>query len=271
MEWSMTSSRRCLISSGDDGVALSVVRQQVLHRRKIPDICGPEVDYVLALPEISVDVVVLVGERVHEGVAAGAARQDIVASFAAEDIVAVSTRQRVVEVAAKEPVVAVRPRLVDGARGPAVDHIGCAFGERENRRSHHDVAVSIAVDVAGASNRRPEMGGKIEPQIALTDGWAIDPEAIGGAEVGEIDIAKSGRLAEDDIGRSRVGLPVRVGAGRPDDQVGEAVAVEITCGGDRVSGFVSGGGAIDAEAVAGREVGWIDIRQAAGLAEDNVG
>ena len=113
----------------------------------------------------------------------------------------------------------------------------------------------------------PRSGGIIE---RLNDGCAIDPEAIGGAQVSEIDVAKSGRLAENDIGRSRVLLSIWIGAGRPNDQVVEAVAVEIACGSNRVSGLVSGG-AMDAEAVAGREVGRIDIRQAAGLAEDDVG
>ena len=140
--------------------------------------------------------------------------------------------------------------------------------ERAAGRSHHNVAVSVAVDVAGAGDRRTEMGGMIE---RLNDGCAIDPEAIGGAQVSEIDVAKSGRLAEDDIGGSRVRLPVWIGAGRPNDQVVEAVAVEIACGSNRVSGFVSGGGAMDAETVAGREVRRIDIRQATGLAEDDVG
>ena len=187
--------------------------------------------------EICDNVVVLAGEGVDKGVPAGASGQNIVAILAAEDIVAVAARQRVVEVAAEEPIVAGRARLVDGARGLAVDHVGGALRERAVRRSHDNVAVSVAVDVAGSGDRRPEMGGIIE---RLNDGCAIDPEAIGRAQVSEIDVAKSGRLAEDDIGRSRVLLSVWIGAGRPNDQVVEAVAVEIACGSNRVSGLVSG-------------------------------
>ena len=110
-------------------------------------------------PEICDNVVVLAGEGVDKGVPARASGQNIVAILAAEDIVAVAARQRVIEVAAEEPVVAGRSGLVDGARGLAIDHVGGALRIRAARRTNDDVAVSVAVDVAGAGDRRPEMGG----------------------------------------------------------------------------------------------------------------
>src|SRR5262249_9289082 len=163
--------------------------------------------------------------------------------FAAKDIIAVSARQRVIEVAAKEAIGSARSHFVDGARGLAVDHIGGPLPGR----SHDDVTVSIAIDVAGACNRSSQMGLNLEPRIAFA-GRAVDAEPVGRAEIGDVDIAKSGSLAENDVGRASVRIAVRVRVRRPNDQVIKAVAIEITGRGNGVPEFVSDRGAVDAEA-----------------------
>src|SRR5262249_61829180 len=101
--------------------------------------------------------------------------------------------------------------------------------------------------------------------------WAMQPDPVGDARIAKFHVSKARGITEDDIGRASIGIAVRVRAGRANDQIAEAVAVEIACGGNRVSRLISDGGAIDAKAVAGREVGEVGIRQAAGLAEHHEG
>src|SRR5262249_31081961 len=102
-------------------------------------------------------------------------------------------------------------------------------------------------------------------------GRAVDSEAVGGAQTGEIDVTKPRGLAEDDVGGAGVRTPARIRRGRADDEVVEAVTVEITGGRAGKPGFGIPRSADDAKAVARGQVGQVDIGQAAGLAEDHIG
>jgi len=68
--------------------------EELLQGGEIADTGRPQVDHVLALPEIRDDVVVFAGEGVDKGVPARASGQNIVTVLAAEDIVAVAGRRR---------------------------------------------------------------------------------------------------------------------------------------------------------------------------------
>ena len=70
----------------------------------------------------------------------------------------------------------------------------------------------------------------------------MDHEAAGaGRDHGEVDLRrKAGRLAEDDIAVARKWACVEGAITKfcPDDEVIEAIAVDVTCGGDRPAGGV---------------------------------
>ena len=58
--------------------------------------------------------------------------------------------------------------------------------------------------------------------------FALDDEAVRGGQGGEVDVRKAAGLAEDDIGCA--GIIVRLG--RADDEVVEAVAIDVAGAGD---------------------------------------
>ena len=77
-------------------------------------------------------------------------------------------------------------------------------------------------------------------------------------------------LAEHHIARARI-VAVRVGEGSADDQVGEAVAVDVARRGDRPAAAVARRHAAELEAVAAVEARQVEVRRKArGLAEHHI-
>ena len=102
-----------------------------------------------------------------------------------------------------------------------------------------------------------------------------DEAAAAGGDVGQVDgRAKAAGPAEHHVAVAGVGFDIarRVAALGADDQVVEAVAVDVAGGGDRAAGQVAGILADDDEAAAaGGDVGQVDGRaKAAGPAEHHV-
>src|SRR3954462_7963114 len=106
--------------------------------------------------------------------------------------------------------------------------------------SDRDVVETVAVDVAGRSDAP---AGMVERQRAL------DREALVRTERAEVDIAETAGMAEHDIGLAGIIIGVAdSGIDRADDQVAEAVAVDVARGGDAEAGEVAGVRAGDVEA-----------------------
>ena len=127
-----------------------------------------------------------------------------------------------------------------------------------------DVVEAVAIDIA----RR---GDAATRQVACC--IALDDEPVCRGEGGEIDIGEPGRLAEDDIGFAGVGAAI-VATGRANDDVVEAVTVDIACGRDAASEGIECGIALDDEAQARGERGQVDIgveELASSPAEDDIG
>ena len=118
-----------------------------------------------------------------------------------------------------------------GARARAEDDVGGSRVRPSQRvravGADDDVRPPVAVDVARARDR---------PAGPVAGRRAVDPEAAA-TEGREVDLHRRG-LAEDHVGGTRVLAPVVVGARRADDDVAEAVTVDVTGGGDRVAGLV---------------------------------
>ena len=83
-------------------------------------------------------------------------------------------------------------------------------------------------------------------------------------------VAKPAGLAEDDIGLAGIGAAI-VAVRRADDEVVEAVAVDVAGRGDAAARLVVGGVALDDEPVGRSEGREVDGREAAGLAENDIG
>ena len=129
-------------------------------------------------------------------------------------------------------------------------------------RPDDQVGEAVAVDVA---RRGDAVAGVVARRIALDD------EAVGRRESvvrsitcrpPAVDRAEARRLAEHHIGLAGIGAAV-VAAGRADDQVGEAVAVDVARRGDAAAGLVARRIALDDEAVGGRERREVDHLPAA--------
>ena len=90
-------------------------------------------------------------------------------------------------------------------------------------RADDDVVESVAIDIARARDAEP---GKIARDIALND------EAIARGKTGQIDIGpRRPGLPEDDIGFTRIAAAI-VAIGRADDQIVDAVAIDVARAGD---------------------------------------
>src|SRR5262249_3381531 len=132
-----------------------------------------------------------------------------------------------------------------GRGGLAEEDVGLA-GEAAARaaigRADDQVVEVIPVDVAG---RRDAPAGKVARRTALDD------EAVGRGEIGEIDdrparsvqFAKSRRLAVQDIGGSRR-CAVASGGGIADDQVVVVVAVQVAGRSHAPADQIAGGAAL---------------------------
>ena len=140
-------------------------------------------------------------------------------------------------------------RGLNSDRGLAEHHEAVArlltgiVGATSTHGSDDEVVEAIAVDVAGRGHRPAG-------EIALV--LAVDHEAAGaGRDHGKVDLrGKAGRLAEDNIAVARKWARVEGAITKfcPDDEVIEAIAVDVTGGGDRPAGSVVRVLAMDDEA-----------------------
>ena len=94
-----------------------------------------------------------------------------------------------------------------------------------------------------------------------------------GFERGEVDVGESARLAEDDIGLAGIvaAADVAARARRADEEVVEAVAVDIAGRGDAAARMVVVDIALDDEAVGRIEGSEVDVAEARRLAENDIG
>src|SRR5688572_20385307 len=120
----------------------------------------------------------------------------------------------------------------------------------------NNVVDAIAVDITGGPYGQPAV-------VVL--GCAGDDRPLISAEDGEIDIAQSTHLAIDHESLSGVGPAERVGAGRPEEEVGDAIAIEVAGLGD------GRGDAADLESVGRGEGRQVDVVETAGFAVEDVG
>ncbi len=82
-----------------------------------------------------------------------------------------------------------------------------------------DVVDAIMVHIADAGDGTRKIG---------IGAWSLDLDAVGAVERRQVDVAaQAAGLAEDDVGGSGV-FSIRVGFCRADDQVGDAVAVQVS-------------------------------------------
>ena len=117
------------------------------------------------------------------------------------------------------------------------------------------VVEAVAVDVAAEDT---EPTGYIAAILAMDD-----EAAVAGRDRGEVDLGrKAGGLAEHHIAVARedAGVAGAIAVGSPDDEVVEAVAVDVAGRGDRIAGVIARVLAMDDEApVAGRDRGEVDL------------
>src|SRR5262245_27613464 len=102
-----------------------------------------------------------------------------------------------------------------------------------------------------------------------------DEAAVAGRHRGEVDLRRKARcLAEHDVtvARKVAGVAGAVAAVCPDDEIVEAVAIDVASRGYRTAGFIARLLAIDHEAaVAGRHRGEVDLcRKGASVAKYDV-
>ena len=146
----------------------------------------------------------------------------------------------------------------DGAR--AEQHVAVAgvdagvAGAVAEPRPDDEVVEAVAVDVAGRGDRNAGLIGRV---------LAMDDEAaVAGRDGGEVDRgAEAAGLAEHHVAvAGKVARVARARAGEcPDDEVVEAVAVDVARRGDRAAGLVVRVLAMDDEAaVAGGDRGEVD-------------
>src|SRR3954463_2539340 len=128
--------------------------------------------------------------------------------------------------------------------------------------SDRDVVETVAVDVAGRSDAP---AGMVERQRAL------DREALVRTERAEVDIAEAAGMAEHDIGLAGIIIGVAdSGIDRADDEVAEAVAVDVARRGDAEACEVAGVRAGDREARRA-ERAELDVSLRPAMAEDHIG
>ena len=115
-----------------------------------------------------------------------------------------------------------------------------------DRSADDEVGEAVAVDVPGPGDR-----GAAE--VVAID--AVEAEAVGAVEGREVEAGAEPRgSAEHDVS-SRRPKPARVSAESTDDDVGEAVAVDVTGPGDGATAVIACVDAVEPEAVGAVEVG----------------
>ena len=121
-----------------------------------------------------------------------------------------------------------------------------------------DVAEAVAIDVPGQGNA---VAGIVIGRRA------VDPDPLVGAEIAKVHVLAGGLPSEDQIDGAGIG-PAGVVVRRGDEDVVEAVAVDVAGGGDGKPGPVVGGIAEDLEAVGRVKIGEVDRFEALRPAED---
>ena len=167
-----------------------------------------------------------------------------------------------------EAVAAVEAREIEvggKARGLAEHHIaraGIGAVRIGTAGADDQVGEAVAVDVAGRGDRAA---------AAVIRRHAAELEAVAAVEAREVEVGGKARgLAEHHIARARIGA-VRIGPVGADDQVGEAVAVDVARRGDRAAAVVIRRHAAELEAVAAVEARQVEIGgKARGLAEHHI-
>ena len=152
----------------------------------------------------------------------------------------------------------------------AEHHIGgarIAAAEVGFRGADDQVGIAVAIDVAGGSDRQ---AGLVAGVLA-----ANHEAAAAGGDVCQADrAAATAGAAEHHVAVAGIGLGIgrRVAKVRADDQVVEAVAVQVADGGHRAADLVTGiAAADDKAAAAGGDIGKRQIDKAAGAAEHHIG
>ena len=130
------------------------------------------------------------------------------------------------------------------------------------RGADDQVGEAVAVDVAGRGDREAAV---------VTGRHAAELEAVGAVEGGEVEVGGEARgLAEHHVARPGIGS-VRIGTAGADDQVVEAVAIDVAGRGDREAALVIGRHAAELEAVGAVEGGEVEVgAEARGLAEHHI-
>src|SRR5262245_26754962 len=157
------------------------------------------------------------------------------------------------------------------ARGLAEHHVAvartvpCISGPLGKHCPDDEVGEAVAVDVAGRGYRPAGLIGRV---------LAVDNEAAVAGDRGEVDLRRKARgLAEHNVAvpRKVAGVAGPVAPRSPDDEVVEAVAVDVPGRRDRAAGLITSILAVDDEtAVPGRDCGKLDLRKPRGLAEHHV-
>src|SRR5262245_35619501 len=112
------------------------------------------------------------------------------------------------------------------------------------------VSKPIAVDIARRGDRAA---------AKVVRRHTAELEAVAAIEGGKVDIrGKAGRLAEHDIARAGIAT-IWVGACGPDNQIVEAVAVDVTSRRDRPAAIVVRRQAEERESVAAVKAGKVDV------------
>ena len=152
-----------------------------------------------------------------------------------------------------------------GKVGPAEENVdrpdlGRA-GARRTVGGDEDVVIAVTVHVAG---RADSVAG-----VAF-GGDTVDGDTVSAIQIGQTELGCEGSAAEDDVGAAGIQLAAYGGVGRADDDVAEAVAVQVAGKADGRANPFFFGHAVDAKAVAAVERVEVDSRWEACRAEDNV-
>ena len=150
------------------------------------------------------------------------------------------------------------------AADPAVQDIGVAgigAPDAAVRRADDEIVDTVAVDIARGGDAAT---GPVVRVVALED------ETVGRRQGRDVDVGETAGLAEDDIGLAGIAAAI-VAIFCPDDEVGKAVAIDVAGGRDAVARPVVQRIAQDPESLRGNQQGEVDIAEAAGFAENDVG
>ena len=175
-----------------------------------------------------------------EHIVAGAADQHVVAGAAVDRVVAQPADQDVVSAGSCQSIISGGAGVRHPGEFAAEEHVtGARFDQRirvGEASSDDDIVKAVAVDVPGGAH-----GGA----GFIVVRHAVEAEAGGAVEGREIDGGrKTARLAEDHV----TSASFVVGAGRSDNDIVEAVAVDVPGGAHGGAGFIVFRHPVEAEA-----------------------